>query len=367
MDEKFLKSKEYYNNLYDKFTVEECRRMEKNISEVDFAKYKDKELLKDEEVGFRKYLNDVSLYFIKGERYSKKAEKIIKWMDKDKERDEKLVNAVEPENVRCVCGSRMELTMRNLMTGLDVDRVLFLFRCPNCRKGRGIYDDGEEHVSSNEKCKKCGGKNEVTDTRKGDIITMRMKCLVCGNEGNDTLDIGIKKTEELVDENFEKDKERFCISDKEGYEYLDYRRNMDELGKIIEKEKEKESQKEVYDQLKNLKRLTIVDLENTLAKQLEKNEYIKLELLNPEIGKDMIVPFTARDAKSDRVEYDSKHGLRKLIDKILFDTNWRLMSEGIYYRMGFLSGKLKAIENEDDLVLLIKTGKKGANLIKENK
>jgi hypothetical protein len=365
--EKFLKNIAYYEDLYDKFTVDECRRTEQHFQEVKFPKYKGKKLLEVEDGNARKTFCEVYLYFVKGERYAKREEKIKQWMDNDKERDEKLANAIEPEIVRCSCGSRMELTMKTLMTGLDVDRVLFLFRCPSCRKGRGIYDNGEEHVSPHERCEKCGGKNEVKDSRKGDIITTQMKCMECGYEKTDTLDMKIEKTEEVIDENFERDRDRFCLSGKEGFDYLDYRRNMEELNKIMKKEEEKKAHKEIYDQLENLKRLTIVDLENTLANALKKEEYIKLELLNPEIGKDMIVPFTARDAKSDRVEYDSKHGLRKLIDKILFDTNWRLMSDGVYYRMGFLSGKLKAIENEDDLVELIKTGKKGTNLEKEEK
>lgn len=365
--ENFLKNRTYYADLYDKFTVDECRRVEKHFQEVKFPKYKGKRLLEVEEGNARKTFCEVYLYFVKGGRYAKKDEKIKEWMDRDKERDVKLANAIEPEIVRCSCGSRMELTMKTLMTGLDVDRVLFLFRCPSCRKGRGIYNNGEEHVSPHERCDKCGGKNEIKDSRKGDIITTRMKCMECGYEKTDTLDMKIEKTEEVVDENFERDRERFCLSSKEGFDYLDYRRNMEELNKIMKKEEEKKAHKEVYDQLKNLKQLTINDLENTLSIALKKEGYIKLELLNPEIGKDMIVPFTARDAKSDRVEYDSRHGLRKLIDKILFDTNWRLMSDGIYYRMGFLSGKLKAIENEDDLVELIKTGKKGTNLEKEEK
>jgi hypothetical protein len=45
--------------------------------------------------------------------------------------------------------------------------------------------------------------------------------------------------------------------------------------------------------------------------------------------------------------------LKKLIQKALEDTNWRLMSEGISYRLGYLKGRLRAYESEEDLKKLV--------------
>ena len=45
----------------------------------------------------------------------------------------------------------------------------------------------------------------------------------------------------------------------------------------------------------------------------------------------------------------SEDTLKKLIKEALADTNWRLMSDGIHYRLGYLSGNLKAYEQEEDL------------------
>ncbi len=58
--------------------------------------------------------------------------------------------------------------------------------------------------------------------------------------------------------------------------------------------------------------------------------------------------------KGDREEYDSKKALKKLIEGILADTTWRLMSDGISYRLGILTGRLKAHEREEDLMKLVK-------------
>jgi hypothetical protein len=49
------------------------------------------------------------------------------------------------------------------------------------------------------------------------------------------------------------------------------------------------------------------------------------------------------------VEYDSKTQLKKLINGALEETNWRLMSDGISYRVGYLNGKLRCYENDDDM------------------
>ena len=50
---------------------------------------------------------------------------------------------------------------------------------------------------------------------------------------------------------------------------------------------------------------------------------------------------------------NSIQDLKRLLKKTLEDTNWRLMSEGITYRLGMLEGRLRAYEKEEDLVKLI--------------
>jgi len=52
--------------------------------------------------------------------------------------------------------------------------------------------------------------------------------------------------------------------------------------------------------------------------------------------------------------HNSRNNLRKLIKKTLEKTNWRLMSEGINYRLGYLNGRLKGYENEEDLMRIVK-------------
>lgn len=68
--------------------------------------------------------------------------------------------------------------------------------------------------------------------------------------------------------------------------------------------------------------------------KLEKEGYIDFHLDKPEMGRDVYVGFSCLDSNSDRKDYDSRKTLKKLVDSALEDTNWRLMSDGISYRLG---------------------------------
>jgi hypothetical protein len=72
------------------------------------------------------------------------------------------------------------------------------------------------------------------------------------------------------------------------------------------------------------------------------------------MGRFVVVPFVVQDGKPERNEYDSKTALKKLIASVLEGTNWRLMSGGVSYRVGYLSGKLRCHETEEDLMEISK-------------
>lgn len=72
----------------------------------------------------------------------------------------------------------------------------------------------------------------------------------------------------------------------------------------------------------------------------------------------MILGFSLQDAKSGRGEYESHHELQKLLKDALSPTNWRLMSDGVSYRLGFLQGRLRGIEGEEKLKELLESEQK---------
>jgi hypothetical protein len=45
--------------------------------------------------------------------------------------------------------------------------------------------------------------------------------------------------------------------------------------------------------------------------------------------------------------------LKKVLKESLKETNWRLMTDGVDYRLGMLSGRLRAYEREEDLLGLV--------------
>ncbi len=112
-----------------------------------------------------------------------------------------------------------------------------------------------------------------------------------------------------------------------------------------------------FQKSKQLKKLTFANLEKLLESALEKRAFKGLNFGKPELGKYVIVEFSVNDAKDGRQEYDSQKALKKLVKDTLAETNWRLMSDSIQYRLGILIGRLKAYEREEELLELVKSGK----------
>lgn len=362
MEEKNLKSEQYYNDLYDRLTVEKFRTKEKVVDKLDWPDCKNEEerLLRKQ---IARMCHEVSMYFEKGEEYMAKSETIQRWMDKDRKSDELLEGANPPKNIHCLkCGSEMGLELKTLHSDYpnDNERVLFMFRCPSgCKRGRAFFNNGEEWQFKPKRCDKCKSALQEESERKDNIITTYYNCPQCGHNETEELALTNKKEEE--DNNFEADRARFCLSETEGQEYNSDKIRREGMHEMMKKSKEREEKKELYEKAAKISRLTIANLERLLTPALEKEGYVKFELSTPENGNNFVVPFNARDEKSDRHEWDSKNQLRKLINKTLENTNWRLMSDGTCYRLGFLTGRLRAYEKEEDLVKLLSKKDKISN------
>lgn len=131
----------------------------------------------------------------------------------------------------------------------------------------------------------------------------------------------------------------------------------EQLSRFVKSWEEKEKNKKLYEKLAKIKKLAVAQLQKLLAATLKKEGYINLGFSKPEIKKDVIIEFTVQDNKTERKEYDSRNELRKLLKKKLSDTNWRLMTGGINYKLGILSGRLRGYEIEEDLISLIQKEK----------
>jgi hypothetical protein len=100
----------------------------------------------------------------------------------------------------------------------------------------------------------------------------------------------------------------------------------------------------------SLNKIGIAELEKLLTEVLVKEKYTKFSTDKPEIDRFVIVPFSLQDGDSARNRRGNLRYLEKLITKTLEETNWRLLSNSLMSRLGFISGRLKGYEQEDDLL-----------------
>jgi hypothetical protein len=350
-----LKPRQHYVDFYDKLTVDRCRRW----LQPDEKKAVSPEDAKKEELqaSMRKLVQDVSIHFVVGEEYVKKDSTIREWMDRDRRRDEVFEAAVAPEDITCLtCGRLMFESSKDLYMGgsdNDTDRVLFFYDCSlGHLPRRAFFDDGEEWRHKEKVCPKCS--QAITDKRTEESeerIVITSSCSGCDYTDDFVIDLTSKP--EVVDPDFAKDRERFCLSEKAGQEYIQGKENLERLGKLMDEIKEKEKNKHLYDEVKKLRKLKINELEEMLVPLLEKAGYVKLQFKTPEISKDVFVPFITYDSKPERESYSSSKDLEKLLKKVLVDTNWRLATDGASYRLGMLEGRLHGYEREEDLLKLV--------------
>ncbi len=351
-----LKDETYYSEMYDRLTIEECRRWEnQNVDKLKSVQDKKPEMAALKKSYTSKVVIPVALCFLKGERYREKAQTIREWIVRDRARDEKETNAMAPRGIRCLgCSTLMEEENRTLHTDLDdsKDKVLFFFKCPHCHKPRAFWESGEEWEYHNS-CPKCKTDMKSVDSRNGNLITSTYTCPNCQHEESRNLDLDEKK-EEKIDPNFEVDRKKYCMTEKEGQEYV---MGVEQLKHVTDLLKDHEENKDIYEALAKIKRLTIAELQKLLSSLIENAGYIKFELGKPEISRDVVIEFNAQDNKPDRAEHASKYDLQKIVKKALGNTNWRLMSDGISYRLGFLTGRLRGVEGKENLINLVKREK----------
>lgn len=370
----YLKDEQHYIDRYDLHTIEECLdtvKMFQDIYQKSLVSEELKDLSQEDKLKDANIMLHRCLFVIKGKRYEKKKETIQKWIEEDKLKQDKQDYTPTPEGIVCpLCSGSMYFnSSKHLDYTYDspIMRMMFLFKCSKCKKQQWVYDDGQIRVSEPDLCPKCKEEIDITANRKGKVITWKHKCKSCGFAKTEVEDLGKKdkawekkhaqwkKKEEEDKKLLEKYRKEYCLSDKEGEEHVETLEAM-EVANAIHEEEAQKFDSPVYQRSLQLKKTTIADLEKLLAKHLEKEKYTKLFFDKPEIGQYVIVPFTVQDTNSSRKDHVSSSELEKVIKNALEDTNWRLLSNSVMYRLGYLEGKLKGYENEEDMLKL--AGKK---------
>ena len=287
------------------------------------------------------------MYFKTGDRYMNKESTIQEWMEEDRKRDE-LYEKQEPLVYCPSCNEKMEFVFKHLEEKFKSSetRVLYLYRCDDCNQKRGVYDNGEPYVFKSDICPNCNAELEVSTKETKDKTTIKSICKKCGYTDTHIYDLTDDPKTKEIDPDFEKDRARFCLSVEDGDKYCGW---ITGLKYVMEDVKDKEVHKEAYEKAKKTKILTIAQLSDLLSKKLAKENFGGLMISSPEIGRDLVISFNVQDMKADRIKVNSKQDLKKILGDLLIDTNWHLMSEGLNYKLGILSGRLRGQDSEENI------------------
>jgi hypothetical protein len=301
-------------------------------------------------------------------RVAEREETIAKWMKQDKEKDQRLADAHIAGGTYCRnCGKDMRVITKHYMSrnGHKEDDILLMFECDACNKRKAFWQDGTEWEGAQIKCEKCGSAVKSSHKTKDKVITTTMTCTKCGHAETDVMDLSKDPVaeEEPVDPYYDLDRKRFIFDSDMIFKCQQKAQHLERMRKLETSTVDRVEHADVYGAVKDIKKLKIAQLSELLAPALAKKKYSEFKLGEPQLGREVTLDFSCLDAEADREEYKSEKGLRKLIDKILADTNWRLMSDGISYRLGYLSGRLKAYESEEDLKKLVEQRIKNGTLV----
>lgn len=341
---KWLHDRPYYEDRYDRITVERCLWTE-NFQPKRKKPLSDAEEKVEKE--YRQSIIDFQLYHLKGNRYVKRTSTIDRWIEQDRKRDEKIENAQVPTKVICkFCIKPMEFIDSHLNIGFENDEedcMEFWFICKGCDVSRTVFDNGRVEDRIPWKCPKCTRRLNTSSKRIKDKITTTDECPFCGYKKVDELDLArpkakIEPTEEEEKE-FRINKDRFCLSDKEGTEFIRSEENFKQLVVFLEGLKKEDAPK--------VKTLTLPQLEKALVDVIKKEGFAKFEFGKSNTSKGIVIEFSVQDTV-DRVGYDSKKILKKIIKQAIEGTNWSLTASGIEYRLGILTGNLRGSEHAGD-------------------
>lgn len=355
--ERYLKHRQEYLDEYDRETVRQCREHE--------VLFKKAPAEANPELPNRalRLLSDVAIYFAllqtTVERYEHREKTVNDWMRRDAEFDQLLETAKAPERIRCLtCGNLAQPSLKTIDLAEDRPRVLFVYDCPKlCKPRRAFFHDGREFRPRRKPCPRCGADLVLTrDASAKEKIIVVESCSKCGYAVTD--EIAASLEQQTPDPNFASDRARFCLTkeqyDEKSREMWHHERMSDSTKEQVQEERRRKNSEAIS----TIKKLTITELEKLLGSIAENAGYAKFQLGAPRIARDLSVPFTVQDSKPDRIEHRSTKELKKLLESALAESNWRLMSAGITYRLGVLSGDLRAYEKDEDLLELVRLKRK---------
>jgi hypothetical protein len=346
-----LQEKHCYEDRYDRLTVEDCLRSERFFLEPHVKCETEAEARAV--VGVNQCAWEIKKIFLTLDWYKKKEETINEWMQADKERDDMLETANAPRNITCSkCHERTSEESRTTWERGDKEEVLFFMKCSEGHLPmKGVFADGVELKIKDRSCPECSGVIEAERLPSMEnVIKTKYSCSNCNYADIDSFSLSTKKKED--DTEYNKNRARFCLAGQELKDAQEAVMRMENMKRLVDSWKHREEHKEQYDAADKLQKLTIPQVKELMLKAIESAQYQNPSFEKPKIERFVSMEFSLEELKTDN-PLASTSNLQKLIKQTLKGTNWRLMSDGVSYRLGLMSGRLRAYESKEDLLKLV--------------
>lgn len=343
--EKYRKPDQYYIDSYDRRAIQQLKKLEsKELKELEGLSGYDYHIKQ-----FEHYMNQGSFHMTAIWRARNKERLILAHKMEDEEMDRLVQRHPIPKGIRCgECNSSMEF--EGYLFKEDNTRILFVFKCTEGHLPKKlIRTDGTEHSFPRPKCAQCGGKLVSTTEKKNENhFKFINTCSSCGHIEINELELEPDRGQNISDQ----DRLKYCTSFINRRTYYEDLTAIADIGKLVSENKKLKNEKEELEVAK-VERPNIPQLEKKLTGIAEKNGFIKLQFDKPEIGRHVVIGFSLQDP-SDRNEQESVKLITASFKEAFFHTNWRLMTEGISYRLGYLTGRLKSYDREEDILEIAK-------------
>lgn len=333
-----LKDREYYENLYDGRIVTQCRMIEECVDPaIQKALKENKEWKSEDEIRFEvTKAKDIHLYFLKGDLATKRNEKIEEWMKEHRDRDN-FYNNARVNIPYCIhCNREMSQIMKQdffSYSKTERDRVLFMFECKDCKYRRWRWDNGEEYKVKRPSCEKCWSENLKTEYIKweeNDIF--RETCQDCQNIKDETFK-NYKSEKEEIDPSYEKDREKYVLTEKETLKYEQWIHNLEKLSEMCKKNQE---ETEIQEAVVNIQKLDVSDMKELVIKELKKKKFKDITFSNPVVFRRWVtVELSVAGKRLDKKEF------LELIKWLFTNTNWKINEKSILINLGILQCKLE--------------------------
>lgn len=346
-----LLEREAYEDRYDRIVVESCRRREKFFLSQGNANGTVEEKLKHNiaEVGW-----SIEKILITLGWHNKRESTINEWINTDKSRDKMIAEAEPPVSIFCnTCAVELYEESRTTWDRDGADTVLFFMKCSSGHLPmKGVFSDGTELKLKNKNCPECSTElNTIRVPSDKDTVTTQYSCVNCDYTETDSFSLAVE--EKADDPEYDKDRARFCLSGDALKEAQKSFMNMENMKRLVDEWKHEDEHKESYDSIAKLEKLTVPQVKEHIVRLLGDSNYINPAFEKPKMEQYATMEFTVEEMQTDN-QQASVHELQKLLRKSLETTNWRLMSDGISYRLGLLTGRLRAYESKEELLKLVK-------------